>query len=309
MRYAFVFAALVTAVIILSFAGQTGAAVCEIVVVQSSEIRPFQEALEGFEETSGCSIKEVIAVQPGIPDLSSIVRRLRPDAILALGLDAVIRLQQIRDIPVFFTMAANLPDNVRSADNISGVSMIVEPERQIEALKLILPNIRRVGVIFNAANSGIFVDRFIQSGRKNHLEIIAVRAKNPQDVSHLLSELKGRADAIVMLPDLALITQETVNAMLLFSFNHSIPLVSFSEKFAGMGALAAIAIIPRDLGRQTGEMVREYFRGRIASKNLSNYANRRSYARKSEIFINWTVARKLGISLRDDLLKKSIKVE
>ena len=76
-----------------------------------------------------------------------------------------------------------------------------------------------------------------------------------------------------------------------------------------MGALAAIAIIPRDLGRQTGEMAREYFRGRIASKNLSSYANRRSYARKNEIFINWTVARKLGISLRDELLKKSIKVE
>jgi putative tryptophan/tyrosine transport system substrate-binding protein len=303
MRYASVFAALVTAVIILSFAGHGEAAVCEVVVVQSSEIRPFQEALEGFEETSGCSIKEVISVQPGIPDLSSIVRRLRPDAVLALGLDAVIRLQQIRDIPVFFTMAANLPENVRAGDNVSGVSMIVEPERQIEALKLVLPNIRRAGVIFNAARSRNFIDRLIQAGRRHHVEIIATPAKSPQDVLHLLSELKGRADVIVMLPDLTLMTQETVNAMLLFSFNHSIPLVSFSEKFAGMGALAAIAIIPRDLGRQTGEMVREYLRDRIA------YKNRRSYARKNEIFINWTVARKLGINLRDELLKKSIKVE
>jgi putative ABC transport system substrate-binding protein len=303
MRYASVFAALVTAVIIVSFAGHGEAAVCEVVVVQSSEIRPFQEALEGFEETSGCSIKEVISVQPGIPDLSSMVRRLRPDAILALGLDSVIRLQQIRDIPVFFTMAANLPENVRSVDNVSGVSMIVEPERQIEALKLLLPNIRRAGVIFNASRSRNFIDRLIQAGRKHHVEIIATPAKSPQDVFHLLSELKGRADAIVMLPDLTLMTQETVNAMLLFSFKNSIPLVSFSEKFAGMGALAAIAVIPRDLGRQTGEMVREYLRNKIA------YKNRRSYARKNEIFINWTVARKLGISIRDELLKKSIKVE
>jgi putative ABC transport system substrate-binding protein len=181
--------------------------------------------------------------------------------------------------------------------------MIVEPERQIEALKLLLPNIRRAGVIFNASRSRNFIDRLIQAGRKHHVEIIATPAKSPQDVFHLLSELKGRADAIVMLPDLTLMTQETVNAMLLFSFNNSIPLVSFSEKFAGMGALAAIAVIPRDLGRQTGEMVREYLRNKIA------YKNRRSYARKNEIFINWTVARKLGISIRDELLKKSIKVE
>jgi putative ABC transport system substrate-binding protein len=303
MRYRLALAAVAATAIIISFAGHGEAAVCEIVVVQSSEIRPFQDALDGFEETSGCSVKEVISVHPGIPDLSSRVRRLRPDAILALGLDSVLRLQQIREIPVFFTMAANLPENVRSAGNVSGVSMIVEPERQIEALKLVLPNIRRVGVIFNVANSGIFVDRFIQAGRKNHVEIIAARAKSPQDVLHLLSELKGRAEAIIMLPDLTLITQETVNAMLLFSFNHSIPLVSFSEKFAGMGALAAIAIIPLDLGRQTGEMAREYFRDRTA------YKNRRSYARKNAIYINWTVARKLGINIRDDILKKSIKVE
>ena len=65
-----------------------------------------------------------------------------------------------------------------------------------------------------------------------------------------------------MVPDVTVITPETIDAMLLFSFRNRIPIFTFSDKYVEMGAMAAITVEPRDLGAQIGEILRKAMSGR-----------------------------------------------
>lgn len=296
-------AAFIATGMMLFFVGQVEASACEIVVVQSSEITPFQQAFEGFEEASGCTIKEVISIQSGSSDLSARVRRLNPDGVLALGLDALSRIQYVKDIPIFYTMAANLPKSMQTAENISGVSMIVTPDRQIESIRQLLPKARRVGVIYDPSATGQFVQDLLKAGRGRAIEVVAIKARNLQEVARALGELKGRIDVLLMPPDLTVVTPHTVEAMMLFSFQNSVPVISFSEKYVSMGALASIMMVPADLGIQTGELARAYF------IKKAEHMPAKQYARKSFLIINTRIANKFGLPLSSEIMKKSKKVE
>jgi putative tryptophan/tyrosine transport system substrate-binding protein len=275
----------------------------EVVVVQSSDIKPFRDAIEGFEETCGCVIRDILTLSPDSPDVASQARNLRPDGLLALGHEALARLQSIRSIPVFYTIVSSPPQYLHSAHNISGVNMLVEPERQTEALIEILPKAKRIGLIYDPANTGPFVDRLISALRSHSLNVIARKANSSAQAPRLLDDMKGKVDALMLLPDPTVTTPEMVNLMLTFSFRNSVPVIAFSEKYVRMGALAAITVSPRDLGAQTGEIAKAQFN----SKKEKGQVN--SYARKNLLIINMTIARKLGIVIRDSVLRKSIRVE
>jgi putative ABC transport system substrate-binding protein len=275
----------------------------EVVVVQSSDIRPFSDAIEGFEESCDCVIKDIITVSPGGLDVAAQIHRLKPDSVLALGLDSLTRLHPVRSIPIFYTMVTSPPQSMQVSANVSGVSMIVTPERLIESMLQLLPKAKRWGVIYDPANTGMFVERLIQNVRHHSIEVIARKTKNPREVPQILEELKGKVEVLLMLPDITVTTPETVNTMLIFSFRNMVPLISFSEKYVSMGAFAAVTVSTRDLGVQTGEMVRQYFSGG------SGQRQGKIYARKNLMIINMKIARKLGIAIRDAVLIKSKRVE
>ena len=67
--------------------------------------------------------------------------------------------------------------------------------------------------------------------------------------------MKGKIDIFWMLPDAEVITPETVDSILLFSFQNNVPVFSFSSKYVKMGALASLSVDPFALGAQTGELV------------------------------------------------------
>ncbi|MFZ2948374.1 MAG: ABC transporter substrate binding protein, partial [Desulfuromonadaceae bacterium] len=66
-------------------------------------------------------------------------------------------------------------------------------------------------------------------------------------------------DLFWMLPDITVITPETAEAILLFSLENNIPILTFSEKYLERGAMLSIGIDPFDIGRQAGEMAQTLF--------------------------------------------------
>lgn len=100
-----------------------------------------------------------------------------------------------------------------------------------------------------------------------------------------------------MLPDLTVITPETVEFPLLFSLENKIPILTFSDKYVESGAFMSVNIDPFDIGRQAGEMAAAVSRSRGIKQA------RRVEARKGTISINMTVARKLGIDIDEEIIK------
>jgi putative ABC transport system substrate-binding protein len=111
--------------------------------------------------------------------------------------------------------------------------------------------------------------------------------------------MKGKIDAFWMLPDLTAITPETVEYLLLFSLENTIPILTFAEKYVELGALMSVGIDAFDIGTQAGEMAENILSGRDV-KNIQ-----RVDARKAVISINLKVARKLGITIDEKVIRKA----
>ncbi len=60
-----------------------------------------------------------------------------------------------------------------------------------------------------------------------------------------------------MLPDPTVTTPNTVEAMLHFSLDNQIPLLTFADKYIDMGATVAVTFDVYDMGVQAGRMARK----------------------------------------------------
>jgi putative ABC transport system substrate-binding protein len=275
----------------------------EVVVVQSASIRPFAEAMEGFESTCGCTISEVINTEDERSDIAERVRRLQPDGVLALGTDALARVQSIRNIPLFYTMTGGMRQPFPELNNLSGVSIFISPENQVGAISEVLPSAKRIGIIYDPKNTAILVERVNKYSATHAIDIVTRKVGDARDVSANLEALKDKIDVLLMLPDTTVLTPQTVDSMMLFSFTNRIPIFTFSEKYVGLGALAALTINPHDLGAQTGTIARKIMNDPEANSPV------KTYPRKQVLLINLKIAKKLGIPIAESVLKKSVQVK
>ncbi|MGE5174657.1 MAG: ABC transporter substrate-binding protein, partial [Betaproteobacteria bacterium] len=146
-----------------------------------------------------------------------------------------------------------------------------------------------------------FVREAARAARAAGIELVDKRVRDPRKIPGLLDEMSDKIDIFWMVPDSTVVTAETVDYLLRFSFDHNVPVFSFSKKYVEMGAVAALDVDPYDMGVQAAEIVN-------ASLTNGNSAVR-EFARTSHLTINKNVAAKMGLAIRDEINKKVKKGE
>jgi len=275
----------------------------EIVAVQSIGIQPYQDALNGFTSAGNYRVHQLIISEMDGAALVGRIRQIKPRMVLAIGIDALTRVSTITDIPVIYLMVLNPPAALAGKRNVYGVRMSIPQEQQLQALVTLLPAAKTVGLLYNPDRTGELVERMTEAAKKNGTRLVAKTVRSSRSVPQRIQELKGQIDAFLMLPDLTVVTPETVEALLLFSLENKIPLVSFSEKYVEMGALMSIGVDAFDMGMQAAEMAEKILSG----KDLTDA--RQVDARKAVISINRKVAKKLGISIDEPTVSKGRAID
>ena len=288
------------AIMILSVMFYPGAvSAAGIAAVQSVNIKPYNNALAGFKSVCDCKVERFIVSEMQEPDISEKVKETNPDVIIAIGIDALEKVGRIRDIPIVYLMALNARTILSNNYNITGVSMNISPEKQLDVLKQALPEIKRIGLLYDPAGTGNFVKKAKLAAPATGIKIIAKEILNSKDYPFLLESMKGEIDAFWMLPDLTAVTPETVEFLFLFSMKNRIPVITFSDKYLEMGALMSLNIDAYDIGKQAGEMVKKILSGTEINKIA------KTGARTINLTINHRIARKQGIKISDEILDKA----
>lgn len=250
----------------------------EVVVVQGERNIPYEAAVRGFEGTAGVRTVErlVLAEMRGA------------DVVRAVGREALIRVREIREIPVVYVMVAS-PESVGALGrNVTGVTMTVAPERYLTFIRDSLSG-RRVGILYDPERTGAMARQARTAAERLGITLVEGVARSPRDVPRILSELAGKTDVLWLFPDATVLTREGQEAIFLFSQNSRVPVVAFAEKYLGTGALAALAIDPADLGRQAGRMARRIMDG-VGIESMPAEGPARPVLK-----LNGSVARHLGI--------------
>lgn len=259
-----------------------------VIVVKSVDLKPYQEVLRGFKDTCGCPVGEMQIRDR--EDREKILLR-SPDAIVAIGTSVFKQVRDIKDIPVIYTMAMPSETSPSRQPNISGVSMDISPVAYLDAMRELFSRVKRIGILYDPQNTGAYVEDAAQAAKAAGIELVTKQVHDASKIPAALDELQGKIDVLWMLPDPAVATDETVELLLRFSFQHAVPVFSFAKKYVEMGAVASLDVDPYDMGVQAAEILSKVSAGRAGAIRV--------YARKSHLSINRNVAAKMGLKIRD----------
>jgi putative ABC transport system substrate-binding protein len=271
----------------------------DILAIQSFDVKPYEYALKGFEYVCNCNVKKIVISKSNESTILKRIDKNNPDLLLAIGMDALSKIKKIKDIPIIYLMILNPRSILSGEENITGVSMNIPPEKQLDIFHKALPEIKKIGLLFDPNNSGFFVKRAQDAAKKMDVELIIKKVDSSKKVPSLLIGMKEEIDAIWMLPDITVFSPETIEFLFIFSFESKIPVFTFSKRFLEMGALISLSFDAFDLGKQGGELAGEVLSGKRI-RNLSA-----AEARKVIISINLKMAKKLGITMSNEILNKA----
>ncbi len=272
----------------------------EVLAIKGAEIKPYHDAIAGLRSACDCSVTELPLGSGSNQSLAEQVSSLHADAVLAVGIEAVRRVQTLKDIPIIYTMVPHTLLGIMP-DNMSGVSMLISAEKQLDAIIETFPQVKRIGIVYDPQKEASFLKDALRHAAAHGLTLVAEKAFRPGEVPGLIEGMKDIIDLFWMIPDTTVITSESVNAMLLFSFRNKVPVFSFAPKYVEMGAVAAIIATPFDLGAQAGEIARSIV---LQQKKQPVQAS----PNKTVLTINQTVARKMGIKISESSLRKAGEV-
>lgn len=266
----------------------------EILVIQSVRIPPYDEVLKGFIGVQNQKIKQVVLTESESFDISAEISKNRPSLILAIGHDALVNVREISNIPVVYLMVLSTNQIPANTQNFYGISMNVHPGKQLEAYIGAIPNINNIGLIYNPDNTGELAEEAVRAAAKKGINLVIRKVKRPVNVANALKDIDGKINAFWMLPDVTLLTPESMELLLITSMEKEIPVLTFSNKYLEMGALISVAGDPYDMGLQAGELAIKILAGG------SKIESRSMFARKGVITLNKKVAGKIGIKLKQD---------
>ncbi len=272
------------------------------VAVVGSGLKVYEETLEGFR--SACDA-EVIEFRLQDYDSRSLARNIlatTPALIVALGHDALEAVGGIKDIPVVALMVPNLRKKAEKRGRVTGVDITIPVETQLDELKAVLPGMRRIGVVYNPEETGYLVREAKAAASARGLTIVGRSASSPKEVVVALESLRDEIDALWMLPDVTILNYEIIKYMMLFEYENKIPLYAFSDKYLKNSALVGMGIDVRDMGAQAGKMANRILSGTDVAEIPV------AHARRGELFLNVSTARKLGVKLPDEVLERASKI-
>jgi putative ABC transport system substrate-binding protein len=271
----------------------------DILVVQSLSIKPYNDAIRGFKSVCPARTASLISADLDAADIAGRVQKESPDLILAVGMDALEKVRNISDVPIIYLMVLNPRPFVQDNPSITGVSMYVQAEKQLAAFRQVLPHASRVGILYDPAKSGTFVQKAQKIAAATGIELVTRKVQNSRDAATALDGMKGKIDTLWLLPDTSVVNPGTIDLLLLSAIEYRIPVFTFSEKYTEKGALFSLEVDAAEAGRQAGDMANRILNGTDVSRID------KADARGGILSINLIVAKKLGLTVTNSVVRQS----
>jgi putative ABC transport system substrate-binding protein len=134
------------------------------------------------------------------------------------------------------------------------------------------------------------------------MKVVAEPAASAAQFPDALQQVLPKAQALWLLSDATIVTQDTFRLMLEAAMSRKLPLLTFSDELVRQGALFALAPDFEGAGIEAARLALEIARGRKPS-DLPPAQPRWN------LVVNLTTARALGITVPSDVLKSAIAVQ
>ena len=223
----------------------------------------------------------------------------KPDLIYTIATTTTQAVAQAtNDIPVVFSAITDPESAGVLKENVTGVSDRVNIKQQLELMKKLNPNAKKVGVIFNSSeqNSMVQVNDLKTAASELGMEVVATGVTQASEIPQASETLIAEVDMIYTPTDnlvaslINLITEKAIAAK-------KIVFGAEASHVEG-GALITQGVDYYELGKRAGQMAIEILKGKKTSEIKFETIE------LNDIVVNENTLNALGISLPEEIKSK-----
>lgn len=186
----------------------------------------------------------------------------------------------------------------KSATGVAALYLDQPFSRQLDLLRLALPDAKRVGVLWGLESmqqqAGL-----ASAAQLRGLEIVGGTVTSPITLYAGLKTVLSDTDVLLAVADPAVYNGTTISNILLATYRSRVPLIAFSPAYTKAGALMSLHSAPRQVGGQAATMARAVLQG--GGMPVSQYPLEFS------VVVNDYVARSLGLTLDEGVLGERLR--
>ncbi len=183
-----------------------------------------------------------------------------------------------------------LPLRAEDARRVSAVFIDQPANRQIELLRVALPDWSRVTLLVGRESLELG-QRLQSAARERRLRPTLAQLSEESELYPTLQRTLAEPGILLAVPDSTVYNNRTISNILLTAYHQRSPVVGFSPAYVKAGALLALYSTPAQVGQQAGEAARQG----LATGTLPPPAAPRHF----RVSTNPYVARSLGIVLEE----------
>ena len=261
-----------------------------VVIVTSSAVEAFEEAVRGIQGGLGPAVKTILvdlASKPKEP--ASILGGKDVRLLISVGNNAFDFAVQLGTAPILATMLLRADLNGRLGPQSAVIALDVPLGDILTRMASVFPGKTRAAIIRNQDANSVPPATLAAQAKAAGMSLKVLDCPRPEKLLQLFLSLRGQVDFVVCPPDGTLYNSTTVRPLILASLENRLPVIGFSESFVRSGAVAAVYPDYFDVGSQAALAARNYLAG--ASLPASEKP------RKLKVAANPRVARLLGLRI------------
>lgn len=186
----------------------------------------------------------------------------------------------------------------KSQASVSAVYLDQPFSRQVELMRLALPNTRRVGVLFGSESSQ--QSPTLQSALQSKgMELVSGYVGGSGTLFSALKAVLDDTDVLLAVPDSKVYNGSTISNVLLATYRARVPVIAFSPAYVRAGALMSLHSTPRQIGIQAFSIAKTHLTG--------NTGISLQYPTDFTVVLNEQVARSLDLVLDERSLTERLK--
>ena len=244
----------------------SASAAMDIAILQSSDIAAYREAIAGLKATGPIgAIYSEYDMQGDLELGKKLAHKLRASnasLVVAVGLKAALAAKvEIVDVPIVYMMILDPLKHQLTAANMTGTLLEVPVGQQMKIMRTFLPTLHQLGTLYDPAKTSSRINEAARQAALSDFQLKGLPIESDKDVPPQLRALLSDVEALWLIPDSTVLTNESIRFILESALARQIPVIGFSPEFTRLGALLSISVNYGDAGRETGLLMKRILDG------------------------------------------------
>lgn len=210
------------------------------------------------------------------------------------------------DIPVIYTAVSDpvasglAKEDGSSVGNITGTSDYLPVTEQLEMIRQIMPDAKKIGIIYTTSetNSLSTIAEYEKYAKDYGFEIVATGINQISEVELAAKDMVTKVDCITNLTDNTVVS--ALQTVLAAANEAGIPVFGSEVEQVKAGCVASMGLEYIELGRQTGAMAAKVLKGEAKASELTF-----EVISEASLYVNTAAAAKINLTLDETFVNSA----